>query len=578
MPNVSRVICHVGHADTHVFRGCMKSLEPAACLELQSGCSERNRVMPRVLCATPGCPGDASGSCIHPIGLKKCGNCCSCSGHGRRSQRGGRHFGRKSIPVQADRGRMFLAYRVLQEAVSFLNEHTVGELAALNLHSTTGTRRALYRAARGRLLSESVAGGGDANAYLLDMLPFQLLQRVLFACGPDVVRGVDHPAEPQESTVASSQAGEATPASSSTPSASSGAAEPARSIRRRVETASASAASIPQPSASSSPVRAQRNSPGEGLQLQVLLAAVTADIVQEAVHAVLTFRPQAPPTSAPPEELQRQPQGHFLWDGVANTPAGPVCRTTDPFPVTRLQCGSAKSLQAWEAAGGNFCLHDRALGAAVFSDSLHHFLAARAHLREACGPLQSRRPPWADEVQAGAWVFTEIARAGLGEGRLHGYHGCSMHMLERAVAIGMETGWSGLKRGEHTYLGVYFHEAVRGRLCHNYTLYSALDATGFLVAPVVCISAPLNDPQSRKQMLRTSGEPQNLTYPDVCRIHGIWFHIVHTLQFWEGDASNWLYAEPRFCRELEPEPLEDRAVLEARSRTLAQQNRDMQDP
>ena len=143
-------------------------------------------------------------------------------------------------------------------------------------------------------------------------------------------------------------------------------------------------------------------------------------------------------------------------------------------------------------------------------------------------------------------------------------------MLERMFGTGMETGWTGLERKGRKYLGIYFHELERGRLCHNYMFYSALDNTGFMVAPVVCIDAPVTDPHGRKTVLRTKGEPQNLTYPDVCGIRGVWFHVLHVLQFWGGEASNWVYAEPGFCRELEPDPTEDRAVLEARSRSAAE--------
>ena len=138
------------------------------------------------------------------------------------------------------------------------------------------------------------------------------------------------------------------------------------------------------------------------------------------------------------------------------------------------------------------------------------------------------------------------------------------------MAAGMETGWNGLKKKGKLRLGVYFHIEGRAHLCHNYMFYSGLDSTGFLVAPIIYISAPQSDPEGRKVSLQNSGQPQNLTYPEVCDIHGVWFHVIHTLQFWEGRRDCWLYAEPRFCRELEPDPEEDRDALQARSRDIAQ--------
>ena len=121
-----------------------------------------------------------------------------------------------------------------------------------------------------------------------------------------------------------------------------------------------------------------------------------------------------------------------------------------------------------------------------------------------------------------------------------------------------------------THLGIYFHVECRARLCHNYMMYSALDDTGFLVAPVLHLTAPRNDPFGRKVFFGDCKEPQNLTYPDVAKLHGVWFHIMHVLQFYTGSKSDWVYAEPRFARELEVDPNVSRADLEEISRQSAQ--------
>ena len=130
----------------------------------------------------------------------------------------------------------------------------------------------------------------------------------------------------------------------------------------------------------------------------------------------------------------------------------------------------------------------------------------------------------------------------------------------------MEAGWNGLLRKRTRHRGVYHNVLERAHLCHNYMMYSALDSTGFLFSPVIEISAPTPDPQGRREVVRTKGENQNLTYPDVCRVVGVWLHVLHVLQFWEGPATNWVYAEPRFARHLELDPDEDRALIEQRSR------------
>ena len=423
--------------------------------------------------------------------------------------------------MQADRARLFAAYCVLQEAVTFLLEHALGELETPNLPTPTSIRRTLYRAARWRLLPQSVTDTDNLGDDLLEMLPFLLLQRLLFGCGPDLQRGVEDPGQPEEEPEVQTPTAAASSAAASSSASPPTASEPARTTRRRRDHVFLPEPDTEPPPGMFSPERARRTHPGGRLAWQVTLEGMTEDIVHEAVHVALNFRLRQAPREFPPSDLQFQTGGHFLWSRVQNKPAGPACREAGPFPVIRLQRGSASSLEAWQEASGSFCLDDGQLGAALFSDSLQHFIAARRYLSTSLEPLQMRRPPWAREAMDGAWFFAEMRRGARETNRLEGFHGTSLHMLERMMAVGMEMGWNGLTRNGHHYLGVYFHVEVRAHLCHNYLLYSGLDRTGFLVAPVVCLSAPRSDPYGRKVVIRSSGWLSNLTYPDVCRIHGI---------------------------------------------------------
>lgn len=529
--------------------------------------------MARTRCVTPGCPGDASQQCELPVGLKKCGNCCSCPGHGRRSTRGGQHSGRRSLDGQLHRGNMFVAYKVLQEAAQFLMTHCVGELQAFGYNTPTAIRQALYRAARVVLLPHSVAGLDRRGADLLQVLPFLLQQRLLFGCGPDLARGVDHPAQPRQATGGASSSSTAAPRSVVAPRPVTASEESRPVSRRRVEALETEHADQSQALHVPSPDRAQRVARSTGLTMQVQLEGLSGNIVRECVEATVSFAVLPAPQNEPPQELRLVPGGHFLWDTVKDCPSGACCRVSEPFPVTWLQGSTYSSLEAWARAGGSFCLHDRALGAATFSDNLQQWIAARANLRQRFGPLRNLRPPWAHQVMAGGWLYAPVAEDTPTTGQdLIGYHGSSMHVLERVARRGLENGWSGLVRDGREHLGIYFHEAHRGRLCHNYVLYSALDSTGFLVAPVICLRAPRPDPYYRKEMLRTSGQPQNLTYEDVCSIRGIFLHVIHTLQFWGDPASNRVLAEPRFCYSLELDPNETREQLQARSRLASVQN------
>ena len=69
-----------------------------------------------VPCATPHCPGQAPRRCLKPDGEQLCGNCCSCAGHGRRSQRGGPHAGIRTAERLEERNTFQREYRVLKEA------------------------------------------------------------------------------------------------------------------------------------------------------------------------------------------------------------------------------------------------------------------------------------------------------------------------------------------------------------------------------------------------------------------------------------------------------------------------------
>ena len=519
-------------------------------------------------CSSPQCPGQASGKCELPLGQQLCGNCCSCPGHGRRSARGGRKFGRKSVDTQVYRQRLQGAFRILQDAYDWLADHTVGELDALGLLTSTSVRRMLYSAAKERLIPSTASGSGTRGAELLETLPFQLLMRLLHVLNP-YVAGCEPPPDELPSSTAAPSSGVSATAFGSHESA----AEPfvtgiPSATRKRIhDDAEASAPRGPEP-APPSPVRAQRVAQAPALVLQVLLHGITDEIAQEAVLLANSFSLGPPPERNPPESLMPLPGGRFLWNSLQDVPAGPVCRVHGDHPVITLQCGKRGTLEEWEALGGHFVLHDRRLGVTMASDTLHLWLRARENLRCRLGLLTVCPPPWAETGGRGVWLNAPVLTGPIAGERITGYHGTSMHVLERAVGRGMESGWNGLQRKGVLHLGVYFHVLERAQYCRNYMMFSALDSSGFLFAPVIEISAPAQDPQGRKTSLKTSKVNQNLTYPDVCIVKGIWIYVIHVLHFWSGTADNWVMAEPRFARDMELEAAEDRDVIMQRSRRM----------
>ena len=528
------------------------------------------RTMPRTLCATPGCPGDAADRCLRAAGDKRCGNCCDCGGHNRRSRRAGPGSGGRSATARAHREHMQSAFGVLQEACSWLTAKCVGELEAYNLRTPTAIRRAVYRAVRMKLLREK-SHTAEPGVELLELLPFLMQERVMFGSTPDIMRGVHESQLPADrSGVPASSSGiiDAVPAPPQPPDA----AHPERRVRPRgtvLISLDTPAQARRSRSPTSSPTSELRVAPSAGLALQLRWDELSESVIQEAVRCALAFQLKAPPGTAVPASLQLQRGGTFLWSTLAGRPSHPACRDHGDYPVTQLQQGNRQSFWQWQENGGCFGLHDRELGAATFSDSLHHFIAGRPHLRSRVRSLTRARPAWEKHVIPGTWLYADVEGAANYASRLQGYHGTSMHMLERIMAQGLETGWNGVVRRNIRRLGVYFHILPRAHLCHNYMLYSALDDTGFLISAVIHLSAPAWDPLGRMTSIATSNQPQNLTYPDVCHVHGIYFHIVHVLQLWHGASDSWLWAEPRYAQQLEVDPLLERAVLESNARERA---------
>ena len=463
------------------------------------------------------------------------------------------------------------ALSVLQEGCDWLRSKCLGELEACNLHTPTAIRRMLYRAVRMRLLREA-SDATEPGLELLELLPFLLLERVKIGATPDIMRGIDErqvDAGEYEMPASSSDIDSIGPA----PPPPADHARPKRRPRHDRDD-SESVATGPRARGSRSPApspnRELRVAPSSGLLLQMRLDALSESIVEDAVRCALAFVLKQTPMTMEPAHLQLQRGGTFHWNTLEGRPSHPACRVHGAHPVIRMQGSNQESLRRWQQHGGAFCLHDRDAGAQVFSDTIHHWMAGRPHLHSRVRWLVQAEPAWAKLVFPGSWFYANVDDTSIDESRLEGFHGTTMHVLERIMAQGMETGWTGVIQRKIRRLGVYFHILARAHLCHNYMLYSALDDTGFLISPVIHLSAPVVDPQKRLVSIKTSGQPQNLTYQDVCRVHGIWFHVIHVLQLWSAAAAHWIWAEPKFAREVEVDPLLERAELESLARARAQ--------
>jgi len=142
-----------------------------------------------VPCATRHCPGQASRRCLKPDSEQLSGNCCSCAGHGRRSQRGGPHAGIRTAERLEERNTFQREYRVLKEASGGLQSCCSDELQQMECNTSTIVRRLLGRAVQATLLqmqSLAVPVLPRESWQLLQMLPYHLYVRLLQRLGVDM--------------------------------------------------------------------------------------------------------------------------------------------------------------------------------------------------------------------------------------------------------------------------------------------------------------------------------------------------------------------------------------------------------
>lgn len=470
------------------------------------------------------------------------------------------------------------ATRVLQEAYLWLSDQSAGELQALNLNSARSVRRVLYQTIQATLRPLPHVAL-PAGAWLANMLPFQLYVRLLWGLVPWIEEALPEPptAHEEEASASAASSSSSRPPPPPPPPAPP-ALETTRTKRLRGEASSSTTSQHITPSAStSSPIGVQRVSEPRGLLLDVMSSGINDAIIAEAVRLADNFIVGAPPEGYPPSDLLPKQDGIFLWNRLEDKPSGPVTRCSGSHPVMMLQRGRWSTLEDWERHAGFFVLSDRAAGMRMASDSLQWWLRARPALRRRLGPPAVQTPPWLSGGEAssgglrGTWIFFPVDPGPLPGERITGYHGTSLHALARAVGAGLESGWNGLERGGRLWLGVYYHIMERAQYCSNYMMYSPLDRSGHLFSCIVQLSAPAVDPQGRRTVFRTSGPTQNLTFPEVCFVTGVWIHVIHVLHFWAGSKDVWVYAEPRFAAEHELPAEESRESLERRSRTRANQ-------
>jgi hypothetical protein len=278
------------------------------------------------------------------------------------------------------------------------------------------------------------------------------------------------------------------------------------------------------------------------------------------------------PTSVVPAQLCFREGGTFLWNATLRIPVSASCRYSGKGPVVILKGSDWESLRLWQRNGNAIGLASPEQAAVLASDAFLQFWRARVHLHERISAWVSEAPPWA-AASCGSWLRGRMSELPGSRPNINdrvGWHGTSLHYLERVAARGLEDGWNGINVHGVCRMGIYFHVQERAHLCLNYSVYSALEQdSGFLFAPYVQLRSPQSDPRGRMQHVRRgSGRDQELTYEDVCVVTDIWIHVRHVMEFYAGQAADQVSAEGQFEQSLEADPQLPRQTLVARAAAL----------
>ena len=117
-----------------------------------SACDRADMSQP---CATMGCRNTASAACS-AAGGPYCGSCCRCTGHSRRSERGGSHRGHWSAAKMATSSARFAASRELADAADYLLHGERALCAAYRLSERTSVMRFVMVVTLARLSWDSL--------------------------------------------------------------------------------------------------------------------------------------------------------------------------------------------------------------------------------------------------------------------------------------------------------------------------------------------------------------------------------------------------------------------------------------
>ena len=282
--------------------------------------------------------------------------------------------------------------------------------------------------------------------------------------------------------------------------------------------------------------------------------------VEELPERVAMFR--GPPTGRPqwPQEctdadrglMWSEQLGRVCWDLPEGVPAPHVRRSEGVMPVMPLTAGRMIDIRMWALQKAP--LGTRATNANDALRTLTAWLSARPHIRDAVYAVSVETPPGID-FPVGWWVRLALAGQAPGaasevaEGMRRSYHGTALATLGRIVANGIRTGFATNVDGGQTLQGIWSLAPERSRLLLSYCLYTALNRSGYVYAPVVELRSPATDPKQRRVTMRRGSaarkRDQWISYEDTTTQVCIWIHALHVSEIAAAPQSTFfsIFAE-----------------------------------
>ena len=264
-------------------------------------------------------------------------------------------------------------------------------------------------------------------------------------------------------------------------------------------------------------------------------------------------------------------RGIFPWDAMEEAPAPHIRRWTGQKPVQTLTTGRHRSLKEWVDEGGSLGFTSSSPEAAVAT--FFEWAATRPGIRDAIRSVEVDRPRDCTGLQYVFFLRCDLAHARDVDHVFpprdfrRSFHGTCMEVLNRVLSKGLRTGWSVNRDGQRILRGIWPLSPECTRLITSYTLYSALDDSGYVYGPILEIRSPCYDVQQRPTAMRRSNNAtQWLSYPDSTTMIYLWVNIIHVGELFKAPANaGAIFAESAFRRELEIDPEESWEELARRS-------------